>query len=405
MLDASVSRIALVGTLARRVQAHVPRRLVRGVGITVALGLTLALLVSNRRMVIDGVGALTGARLELMLIVVVLQLISLTAYALMVRRLLGLADLRLSVRSLLGVTLTGGAINNSMPGGQAGSTVYWYKRLHTAGAAGPLAALILTLAAATGFFTLLILAGVGLAVDQGHGLLAPLRWPLLAAGGLLLIAGTLGRGVLARALRRAAHSAGATDQAALKRATHPRDITALLLLSVANWLADLISLIVALLALGISVPWPAVLLAYTCAQIVASVPLLPGGGGTVEATLAVGIGAASHASARLVAGVILYRVISAWGQVPVGWLIWMRSSTRREAHPLPRPAADTQSAARHRRGQNLARGPGRARRGSDAIAIGGVSTMAAVKPGNDVERDSLDAHRDARQLDLRRMVS
>jgi putative heme transporter len=331
---------------------------VRAVAIAVALGLTATFLVGNRRMVIDGVAALIQARPELVAAAVVAQVLSLITYALMVRRLLGLANLRLSLRSVLGITLTGDAITNSIPGGQASSAVYWYRRLHHAGAAGPLAALILSLATVTGVLTLLVLAAVGLAVDPGGGLLAPLRWPLIIGAGVLIGACTFQRRRLAKALRRAAKSAGASDQVALARATHPRNITALLTLGVANWLTDVISLIVALLALGVSVPWPAVLLAYTCAQIVSSIPLLPGGGGTVEVTLAVGIGAAGHASAGLVAGVILYRLISAWGQVPIGWLIWMRSSAAhavddgrlgaRDEGPPPRRRLRTTLVARGR---------------------------------------------------------
>jgi uncharacterized membrane protein YbhN (UPF0104 family) len=56
--------------------------------------------------------------------------------------------------------------------------------------------------------------------------------------------------------------------------------------------------------------------------LVAGIPLLPGGGGTVEAALALGLVAVGGRTGAIVAGVILFRLISAWGLVPIGWAIW-----------------------------------------------------------------------------------
>jgi uncharacterized protein (TIRG00374 family) len=63
-----------------------------------------------------------------------------------------------------------------------------------------------------------------------------------------------------------------------------------------------------------------IVLTYAIAQLVASVPLLPGGGGAVEISLALGFAAFGHTSGHVVAGVILFRLISCWGLVPVGRL-------------------------------------------------------------------------------------
>jgi uncharacterized membrane protein YbhN (UPF0104 family) len=53
-----------------------------------------------------------------------------------------------------------------------------------------------------------------------------------------------------------------------------------------------------------------VLLTYALAQLVASLPLLPGGGGAVELSLLAGFAAFGDASSEMIAGVILYRLIS-----------------------------------------------------------------------------------------------
>jgi uncharacterized protein (TIRG00374 family) len=62
-----------------------------------------------------------------------------------------------------------------------------------------------------------------------------------------------------------------------------------------------------------------ILLAYTLSQLVGALPVLPGGGGTVEASLILTFAAFGHTSASVVAGVLLFRLISCWGLVPVGW--------------------------------------------------------------------------------------
>jgi hypothetical protein len=75
----------------------------------------------------------------------------------------------------------------------------------------------------------------------------------------------------------------------------------------------------ALRAVGASVPATGLLLVYALGQVVQSLPLLPGGGGTVEASLALGFAAFGHTSGPVVAGVLLYRVINTWGLDPIGW--------------------------------------------------------------------------------------
>jgi hypothetical protein len=68
------------------------------------------------------------------------------------------------------------------------------------------------------------------------------------------------------------------------------------------------------------VPLQSIVLTYAIAQLVASLPLLPGGGGTVEVSLALGFAAFGHTSGSVIAGILLFRLISCWGLVPVGWL-------------------------------------------------------------------------------------
>jgi uncharacterized protein (TIRG00374 family) len=87
-----------------------------------------------------------------------------------------------------------------------------------------------------------------------------------------------------------------------------------------NWLLDCLSLIAALAAVRADVPAESILITYALAQLVNQVPLLPGGGGTVELSLGLGFAAFGHTSGQVLAGILVYRVITCWGLVPIGWL-------------------------------------------------------------------------------------
>jgi uncharacterized protein (TIRG00374 family) len=80
----------------------------------------------------------------------------------------------------------------------------------------------------------------------------------------------------------------------------------------------------ALAALGQRLPLRGVVVAYALGQLVSAIPILPGGGGTVEATTAAGLVVAGGATTAVVTAVLLYRVIGAWGLVPLGWALWLR---------------------------------------------------------------------------------
>jgi len=90
------------------------------------------------------------------------------------------------------------------------------------------------------------------------------------------------------------------------------------LFTVGLWLLDLFTLMAALAAVGSRPSLIPVIVAYCVAQILAQIPLTPGGLGFVEAgvtaTLALaGVSAADAALARLA-----YRVFSCWLPLPVG---------------------------------------------------------------------------------------
>jgi hypothetical protein len=75
-------------------------------------------------------------------------------------------------------------------------------------------------------------------------------------------------------------------------------------------------------AVGVGVPWKGLLLAYGAGQLAANLPITPGGLGVVEGSLTIALVAFGGGETQTVAAVLLYRIISFWGELPVGWATW-----------------------------------------------------------------------------------
>lgn len=264
------------------------------------------------------------------------EAISLVAYAAIVRRLLRLGDVEVAVPPLLAMTLVGIAMGSVLPGGQAASSVYWFQRLRRFGASRALAAIVMLGAMIIGIVTLLWLVVLGIALGGGHGFLASARAPVLIGAGLFLVVRVYCHRQIASGLRWLARRVGGAGEPIVSRKVSARDFATLMALGYANWLFDATALLVSLVAVGASVPWRGVLAAYTLGQLVSAIPLLPGGGGTIEASLALGLVAYGGTSGGIVAGVILFRLVSAWGLVPLGWALW--ALRRRGSSELPEVA-------------------------------------------------------------------
>jgi hypothetical protein len=94
-------------------------------------------------------------------------------------------------------------------------------------------------------------------------------------------------------------------------------------LAVLNWLYDAAVLACALLALHVEVPWRGLFVIYGITQIAASFPITPGGLVVVEGSLAALLTAYGVHPQAALATVVLYRIVSFWGVVPIGWAIWV----------------------------------------------------------------------------------
>jgi uncharacterized protein (TIRG00374 family) len=105
-----------------------------------------------------------------------------------------------------------------------------------------------------------------------------------------------------------------------------------LMVALLNWLADAGVLAASIVAVGAPLPWRGLLFAYAVGTVAQSIGILPGGLGVVEGALAISLmGAGVHHPVAL-AAVLVYRVISFWLVISVGWLVYFFSGrTGRDA--------------------------------------------------------------------------
>jgi uncharacterized protein (TIRG00374 family) len=92
--------------------------------------------------------------------------------------------------------------------------------------------------------------------------------------------------------------------------------------ALSNWVLDCACLAASFGVVGAPVPWRALLLAYGAGQLAANLPITPGGLGVVEGSLTIALVAFGGQEGVTVAAVLVYRIISFWVSLPVGWIAW-----------------------------------------------------------------------------------
>jgi uncharacterized membrane protein YbhN (UPF0104 family) len=236
--------------------------------------------------------------------------------------------------------LAGNAVAKIAPGGGAAGGALQYRMLVESGIPSGPAASGLTAANLLTFATLLALPVLtvpgflaGLPIDRGL-----VRAALLGAGVFVALTG-VGGVLLASdralsAVGRAAQSArnlrlrsraplvGLPDRLVRERDRAVRivggDARQALLASVLRWLLDYCALLLALAAVGAEPRPSLVLLAFTGAQLLALIPVTPGGLGFVEAGLAGLLALAGVNAADAALATLAYRLVSYWLPLPAG---------------------------------------------------------------------------------------
>ncbi|NDU75880.1 flippase-like domain-containing protein [Actinomadura sp. DSM 109109] len=261
---------------------------------------------------------------------------SMGAFARLQRRLLRVGGLRMPLRRAFAITYAGNALSTTLPAGPAVSVVYTFRQFRRSGASAHLATAVILAGGVITTTAYSVIGLMALAADpraRGFALLA-LAAPLVLAVPLVpALRWRPLRALLTAPLRRAHRAALAHPKIApyaerlagtrdLLRPT-PRDWAALAALALLNWVFDILALLSAAHAVGIDVALNGVALTYFAAQAAGSLlPLLPGGLGAIEGSMAASLVAFGATLSPAAAAVGLYRLVSYWGVVMVGWVAW-----------------------------------------------------------------------------------
>ncbi len=265
---------------------------------------------------------------------------------------------------------TGNSVGRVLPGGGATATAVSASLLHRAGldtsraATGLAASTGLQLATTLALPVFALPAIVG-GAPVAHGLLTAVYLGLcvlvvlLGAGALsfttdrpVRLAGNAVQWLLNKTVRRRRPVSGLgnsflADRDSIRSALGDR-WRAALFSAVANAGFDYLALLSAVHAVG-GDPRPSlVLLAYTAAELLALVPLTPGGVGFVEAGLVGTLSLAGVGGQQALAATLLYRVAAFWLPIPAGaaaYALFVRrypavNSRTRSASPPMRPGAE-----------------------------------------------------------------
>jgi uncharacterized membrane protein YbhN (UPF0104 family) len=303
----------------------------------------------------------------------VAEIASYWCFALMQRELLLAGHLHPPWWTLFKLTFGSQALTNSLPIGNAVATVYGFRWFRRFGADNTLAvwALAGTLVAALVSLSLVAVIGLAMAADAGASLdLVPVLIGVFAvtvAIGSLFVYERPLHTVVAGVLR---ISVGLTGRP--RGDTHEQIgrimawMTAVRLnwaqigrvvgWGTTNWLLDCACFAMMFKAIGAPIPWGGLLLAYGAGQLAASLPITPGGLGVVEGSITVALVAFGGAETSTAYAVLLYRIISFWFILALGWSLigemalevrrgrWSRSALDSRVHAGPvayGPAAGT----------------------------------------------------------------
>ncbi len=301
--------------------------------------------IGGARRALGVLGSVNGLLLAL---VVALEMASLLAYA-RLNQLLIPARWRPSLAVSFGTVLASTGVNHVVPGGPAATAAVNYRLLNGAGVPTEQIGFALGIQGLGSAVVLNLLLWGALLVSIPASGFQPIYATAAVVGTVIMAAffgaviGLLrGRDVVAAAVARAVgrlpHVDGDSVRTRIESVAHHlavlvddrRRLWTVVGLAAANWLLDAAALWVAIAAFGHRTDPAGLLVAYGLANLIAAVPVSPGGLGIVEAVLIpalVGFGAPRAVAAI---GVVTYRLANFWLPIPSGAISYaLVTGTRR----------------------------------------------------------------------------
>lgn len=278
-----------------------------------------------------------------------LEATAIVAYARLTRDVLPRGS-RPDLWTVLRIDLATLSVSHLVPGGAAAGSTLAYRLLGQAGLEGGDATFALATQGVGSAVVLNVLLWVGLVISIPLRGFSPLYGTAAVAGvfviggfGVLVLFLMKGEARAARIVRALARHAPFLLEDAAPRFVHRLAARMRALISdrgllysaigwaAANWVLDAAALWVFVWAYGSRVDIDGLLVSYGLANVLAAIPLTPGGLGVVEAVLTsslVGFGTPRGAA---ILGVISWRLVNFWLPIPVGGLAYL--SLRARAGP------------------------------------------------------------------------
>jgi uncharacterized protein (TIRG00374 family) len=289
----------------------------------------------------NAVDQLSEVKPGLLVLGLVLELLALFCYSLMTRAALGPVGHHMSALHLFRIQLSTRALSSLVPGGSAAGSALGYRMMVASGVPGPDAGFALATAGLASAVVLNFILWAGLIVSIPLRGVNPVYGTAAIAGIILMgIAVAIIFGLIEgqerseRILRSVArrlhlnedrageavrHIGGRMQELAADRALLRR----LVLWASANWLIDATALWVFLRAFGGSVPPDGLIVAFGLANVLAAIPLTPGGLGIVEGTYVPVLVGFGLPRATAVVGVVSYRIAQYWLPILIGGVCYL----------------------------------------------------------------------------------
>lgn len=341
-------------------QLRTPWRRRGSTGLRIGAALALvALLVVERSLITASLRIVTHLNWVWLPVAVVLESASMASLARMQRRLLTAGTARVRLRPVLAAVYAGNALSATMPlaGSQIG-TVFAFRRFKQLGVDGTVAGWALVVSGVVSSLASALLLAVG-AILTGNDAVAATGAATATVGLALFVLGIVAircppvlavvrrpAGGMLRLFGRATGRPVRDSQKVFEqmvgrvRSLHlsPWGWTVVVGVAFVNWLADAGVLAASIVSVGARVPWQGLLFAYGVGTAASSVGVTPGGIGVTEGAFAVALMASGVRHPVALAAVLVYRLVSFWMVISVGWLVYLLRPRSADAGRLGAPA-------------------------------------------------------------------
>lgn len=295
-----------------------------------------------------------------------LEFVALYCYTLMTHAALGPDANRLTRFDLFRIQLSTRALGSILPGGSAASNTLGFRLVTSSGVAKADAGFALATAGISSAVILNLLLWVGLIISIPLRGSSPVYSTAAVAGTILMgivaaiVFGLVDdRGRLHRLVSRIYERLGRDGESAANLLDHLRDrmrgllaerevLKRVILWGTTNWLLDLLALWLFLRAFGGSISIDGLIVAFGLANVLASIPITPGGLGIVEGIYIPTLVGFGVPAATATVTVLTYRIAQFWLPILVGAVSYASLRIGAVA-PVPAPQSRLtrlQSAAR-----------------------------------------------------------